>query len=163
MTVGGGFTGFTAASQLLFQSDDRSASMIILFTITLSLNAFVIASGLLFMQRPQSTGPMFLAIALQVPWVSCSSFAHRFACGFETLLGIAYPQEGGSLTLKFSYHFGSGCTFTIGKAPFILGINIWALAMLTLLGRSVQSPVVVLPPHEPQRTTSTENAVTLSH
>jgi len=146
MTVGGGFAGLCSVLQTFFKSEDRSPSMVALVAVMLVFYLFVTASGLLFVQHPQNTRPLLAALIIQVPWFSSPWFAYKFTTGFDVLFGMVYPQGLGSLTLRGNAYLGGESHFSLGHGePFILGVNLWALAMVVLLHRSARFRVPVAP------------------
>lgn len=146
LTVGGGFAGFAGTLTFLFHSDDQPRLNLVIAAAFLALYVYVTASGLHFVSSAQNTRPLFFAIAIQVPWFSFSSFAYKFAAGFQTLLGLAYSPNAG-VTFKFSFFVGSDWYFSIAQGnPFILGINVWAVAMLALLWKSTRAPRLAVQP-----------------
>ena len=137
MTIGGGFAGLCSVVQTFSKSENRSPATVGLFAVMLIFYLFVVTSGLLFVLYPQNTRPLLAALIIQVPWFSSSWFVYKFTSGFDVLFGVLYPQGGGSLTFKGNFFLGGESQFSLGQSdPFILGINLWALAMLVLLLRS---------------------------
>ena len=140
MTVGGGFAGLCMVVQTFFKSEDRSPLAMALMAVMLFFYVFVTASGLLFVQNPQNTRPLLAALIIQLPWFSTPWLAYKFTTGFDVLFGIVYPQAGGSLTFRWNFYLGGQSQFQLGHIEtFILGINVWALAMIVLLYRATRS------------------------
>lgn len=136
LTVGGGFTGFVQTLWPLFDPENQEPSYKVIMMAFLMLYAFVILSGLLFVQNQQRIAPLRLALWLQVPWVSSPVIAYQFVSGFHVTVGIA----DGYLTTDF--WLGSGWTFYLfTEFPWGFGINLFALFMLVLLARSIRSSI----------------------
>lgn len=112
-------------------------------TAFLALYAFVTISGLLFAQNPRRTPPLLVALVLQIPWISSPLIAYQFTAGFHATVGLI----GGSLIADF--WLGSGWQLNLFRElPWGIGINLFALLMLVLLGRSRRwTPSVPDPPH----------------
>lgn len=140
MTVGGGFAGFCVGVQTFFRSSNHSAYVIALFGVMMAFQLFVTVSGLIFVQHPRETRPLFAALLIQVPWFSCSWFLYKFTSGFDLLVGIIYPKGAEALTLRWNgLNIGGESQFSLGhNDPLILGLNLWAILMLVLLHRSKQ-------------------------
>jgi hypothetical protein len=164
MTVGGGFTGFVLTLQALqsgLTSHNQPALNLLTMGFFLLLNAGVTVSGLLFVCNPDRTNALFAALAIQVPWISSSLIAYRFATGFELVLSINGPAKGEDLAFHLGWAFFLGSSWSLSfsqEHQFGLGVNVWALTMLVLLWRSVQ---MSLPEVQPAISTSPEkNAAT---
>jgi hypothetical protein len=145
MTVGGGFTGVALAVQLLVNSPNWGTQNLLLTTLLLLLYAYVTGAGLVFAQSPRRTGPLFAALAIQVPLISSSLLVYKFAAGFEAFLRASYSHDAGGLTLNFDSFFGSRSTVAVlQQNPVAVGVNLWAVVLLILLWKStwvVPAPV----------------------
>lgn len=151
MTVGGGFTGVVVTFQALqsgLTSHDQSVVNLLAMGCFLLLNTGVTVSGLLFVCDPSSTNGLFAVLAMQVPWISSSLIAYRFATGFQLVLSINGPAKGEDLAFHLGWAFllGSSWSWSIlQERQFGLGANVWALTMIVLLWRSAQRPPEVQP------------------
>ena len=135
MTVGGGFTGVAITLQSILNAHNQPPIQCLLIMGFLGLFAFVTVSGLLFVQNPQRIGPMIVALALQIPWVSSPLIAYKFAAGFQ----VCAARIGG----RFFGGVSLGSDFQIAffqKLPWGGGINFFAMALLILLAGSVRTP-----------------------
>jgi len=140
LTVGGGFTGFSVTLQQLFKPQSQEPVYFILLVVFLALYAFVTASGLVLVQNPRRTGPLFIAIAMQIPWVCSPLISYRFTSGFHVTIGLIGGSFGGG------FHFGSDWQCSVfQQIPWGIGVNLFAVLVLVLLARSVQPPDVRLP------------------
>lgn len=160
MTVGGGFAGFAITFQTLqtgLTSHNQPILNLLLMGIFLVLNGGVTFSGLLFVYDPHRTGPLAVALAVQVPWISSSLIAYRFATGFELVLNANGPAKGEDFALHLGCHFFLGSSWSVsfsGENQFGLGINVVALIMLVLLRRSSRMPLLA---GQPEISTCLEN------
>jgi hypothetical protein len=160
MTVGGGFAGLALTFQALLSgitSHNQPFSNLLIMGIFLLLNAGVTVSGLLFVYDAHRYEPLIAAIAIQVPWISSSLIAYRFATGFELVLSVNGPAKGEDLAFHLGWAFFLGSSWSLSfsqEHQFGLGINVWALTMLVLLWRSVRMPA---PAVQPATSTSVEN------
>lgn len=135
MTVGGGFTGVTVTSNLFNNSKEYVVAIALIFTI---LYAFVVAAGLLFVYDSHRTGPMLVAIGLQIPWVSLPVFEYHFAAGLNGALVFGPPrmaQDLGTMIelrsdflTSFQFRFGA-----IQEGPWRVGINLFAAILFIML------------------------------
>ncbi len=135
LTVGGGFTGFSVTMQQLFKPQSQQPVYFALLVGFLALYAFVTASGLLFVQNPRQTGPLFIAIAMQVPWVSSPLFTYRFTSGFHVTIGVVGGSLGGGFNLGSDWQ----CN-VFQKLPWGIGVNLFALVIMILLALTWRSP-----------------------
>lgn len=134
MTVGGGFTGVTVTSNLFNNSKEYVVAIALIFTI---LYAFVVAAGL-FVYDSHRTGPMLVAIGLQIPWVSLPVFEYHFAAGLNGALVFGPPrmaQDLGTMIelrsdflTSFQFRFGA-----IQEGPWRVGINLFAAILFIML------------------------------
>jgi len=70
MTVGGGFTGFTATLQTLLHAHNSKLPSLLSMILSLVLYGYVTVSGLIFVENSSRTAPILAALALQVPSIS---------------------------------------------------------------------------------------------
>lgn len=165
ITVGGGFAGFVIALESLLNAKGQGPLNLLILVFFVALYGFVIASGLIFVQKPRRTRPLLIALAIQVPWISLPQVVYQFAAGFHASVGIGSLQPG-----TFGLRFGSamGSTFTImllQDKPWILGVNVFALSILIMLLRPVRtmSPAVssvgssLLEPDSPRNSVTVRN------
>jgi hypothetical protein len=155
MTVGGGFTGFALTFQALLSglsSHTEPPLNLLIMGIFLLLNAGVAASGLLFVHDSRSTLPLVASLAIQVPWISSPLLTYRFATGLEFVLNATGPEKGEEFTLHFAWKCFVGSSWSLSVSqqhPIGVGINLWALAMLILLRRSIRTPAPTTQPAIP--------------
>ena len=131
MMVGGGFTGLVVTLQALIRSQDQPPAYFVLMGAFLALYAFVTVSGLLFVENPKKTGPLLLAIALQIPWISSPFITYRFAAGAQVSLGFIGGKVVGGVRLGSDWEF-----YFLSRIHWGLGVNLFAVLILILLLRS---------------------------
>lgn len=132
MTVGGGFTGFALTLQFLFKPQSQQLVYFLFIAVFLVLYAFVTASGLLFVLNPRRTLPLFIALGFQIPWISSPLIAYRFTAGLHATVGFVGGDFNGGFRLGSDWQFN-----LFQKSPWGLGVNLFAVAILTLLARAV--------------------------
>ncbi len=135
VTVGGGFSGFTATLQQLSSLQSQPPASSILMVGFLGLYALVTISGLLFVQDQRRTVPLIIALAIQIPWVSSPLFAYRFSAAFHLTIGLI----GGKLNGGFRLGSDWQCSL-FQKLPWGVGVNLFALLVVLLLARTLQTP-----------------------
>jgi hypothetical protein len=138
VTVGGGFTGLAATVQSLCNSQSQPPLNLLLIAVFLALYAYVTVSGLMFVHDPQGTRPLIAALAIQIPWISSPLIVYKFAAGFHAALAV-----GGGLDAEARL----GCFFKFSlfeENPWRIGVNLFALAILILLCRSVRTPTSIV-------------------
>lgn len=145
MTVGGGFTGVSVTSNLFDSSNKNGSVAVVITLIFMALYAFVVAAGLLFVYDSRRVGPMLVAFALQIPWVSLPVFEYRFAAGLNAAMAFGPPRVAqdalsmidlsGHLETAFQFRFG-----TVQEGPWRIGINLAAALLYVLLWLSVRTP-----------------------
>lgn len=141
MTVGGGFTGLVVSLQIFIQSLGQQWPSILIAAIMLLLYIYVFVAGLLFVQSPQRTGPLFWALLIQIPWISSSILVFNFAAGLGFLLGIKYADSGIGFAPGWYYAIGAHSDLVVMRHnPVIIGMNICAFGFLVLLLRSSGMP-----------------------
>lgn len=134
LTVGGGFMGFVQTLWPLFDPENQEPIYKVIMMAFLMLYAFVIFSGLLFVQNQRRIAPLRLALWLQVPWISSPVITYQFVSGFHVTAGIT----GGYLNADL--RLGSGWIFYFfTESPWGFGINLFAVFMLVLLARSMKT------------------------
>jgi hypothetical protein len=141
MAVGGGFAGFVSTLQSLFNSPGASTLNILLTLVFMGLYGFVTASGLLFVHDPRRTGPLVVALAIQVPSISSSVIVYKFAAGLETFVSVGGSEQQNSVGVHFGWDLLLGGTWRFALQhdnPLRVGVNLAALALLFLLWRTLQ-------------------------
>jgi hypothetical protein len=131
VTVGGGFTGVAIALQALLGPQVQGVGNSILIFAFLALFAFVTISGLVFVQNPQRTIPIAIALVLQIPWVSSPLIAYKFAAGFQVCASFIGGQFNGGLRLGSDFQIN-----LLQQLPWGAGCNFFALALLVFLLRA---------------------------
>lgn len=125
MSVGGGFLGTALVLQLLLGPEAQLLTAIQLMLLFL----FVTVSGLIFVQWPDRSKPLVVALALQIPLVSSPFFTYRLWVGNGFTVGVV---DG-----HFYWHvvwIGSrGEVGWFGNFPWGVGINLVALVLFLLL------------------------------
>lgn len=143
MTVGGGFAGVLITADRLFHLNGHGAAYAIIIAIFFLLYAFVTASGLMFVHDPHRTRPVLVALALQIPWVSCPIFVYQFASGLYAVMTVGEPEVAGNIGFHLGWSAQFGSLFRVAgfqEIPWNLGVNLIAVLMFVLLRRSVQEP-----------------------
>ena len=149
MTVGGGFSGVALTSQVLVHSTVLWPNNLVIATF-LALYAFVLVSGLLFVQNPKNSRLIIVALAIQVPCLLSPKVVYRFASGGSIVLGIGTAQGTSGVKLDADAGFGSNFAFELLKdRRWSLGVNMVALAILVVLLRAIRAPVPVVQPSIP--------------
>jgi len=140
MTVGGGFSGFARTLEALFDSSGESPLNQLVKVVFLGLYAFVAASGLLFVQQPTRTGALRAALAIQIPFLSSSFIAYKFAAGLAAFLSFGSPErESTGFYVGWEVRLGSFWIFYLQRdQPLRIGVNLVALAILVLLWTAAQ-------------------------
>jgi hypothetical protein len=142
MTVGGGFAGVLITADRLFHLNGHGAAYAIILAIFFLLYAFVTTSGLMFVHDPHRTRPVLVALALQMPWVSCPIFVYQFASGLYAAVTVGEAEVAGNIGFHLGWIAQFGSLFRIAgfqDIPWNLGVNLIAVLMFVLLRRSVQS------------------------
>jgi hypothetical protein len=99
---------------------------------------FVTVAGLLFVYDTHRTGPMLVAFALQIPWVSLPVFEYHVAAGLNASLAFG-PLRGvaqSGMSFEWSRHFETTFQFRFGAVQdgtWRLGINLFATLLFVLL------------------------------
>ncbi len=144
MTVGGGFTGVVLTFQsMLHPPDDRMVPYLAAMTGFLALFVFVTVSGLLFVHDPRRTGPLLLAVGIQVPWTSSGLVLYKFATGCYWILSLGAPQTPGLVGARVNSELLLGSAFRfdlLHEHPWGIGVNAVALTLFLLLWISVRTP-----------------------
>jgi len=141
MTVGGGFTGIVITAQSLFNSSGLSALNLALMVGFIGLYVFVTASGLIFVHDPTRTGPLFVALAIQIPELSSSVIVYKFVAGLEASFGVRWLENKGATSLNFDWVLQLGCRARVvffQENPLRIGVNFAALACLILLSLALR-------------------------
>jgi hypothetical protein len=133
VTIGGGFTGVAITLQTLFGMKGQPVINYVLITGFVALFAYVTISGLIFVQNPQRTAPLIVALVLQIPWISSPLIAYKFAAGFQVSAAIVGGQFKGGFLLGSDFRFN-----IFQQTPWGAGINLFALGLLLLLLRAVR-------------------------
>jgi hypothetical protein len=140
-TVGGGFTGLVATLLAFSTSNVQLPYSLLPVASFVPLYAFVLTSGLIFVMHPERTRPLTAALLIQTLWISSPLVVYRFASGFYAVLKLSSP-DAGTFGARVQTEFRVGCIWHIGWLSgdsWCIGINFFAIAILILLWRSVQS------------------------
>jgi len=128
--------------QMMSTRHDLPPSSILIMLVFLALYVFVTVSGLLVVHNPQKTGPLLVAVAMQVPMFSSPLIAYKFASGFQITLAIVDGRFKGAFLVGSDFQFNLFQRLRLG-----IGVNAFALLMLILLTRSmmVSHPTIASP------------------
>ena len=142
-TVGGGFTGIVLTSHLL-GSSTHGALQTLIALLFMGLYVFVTVSGLLFVKDAACTRPLLVALALQIPWVSCPVAVYQFASGVHAAITLGTPEETDRVGLHVGWNllFGTHFQFRVGAyqdIPWAIGVNAVGLVLFILVLRSNRS------------------------
>lgn len=144
MSVGGGFTGIVLVGEKLFDFSKNGILGTTLFVAFFGLYSFVTASGLLFVYDSNRTRPLVIALAMQIPWVSCPVFVYQFASGMHAAVTLGTPDETSRFGLHLGWNllFGTHFQFRVGgfhDIPWTFGVNVVALVLLGAVLKSVRN------------------------
>jgi hypothetical protein len=148
MTVGGGFSGFMTTSQFLFHHPEKSEPLgILLAACFCALNVFAIVSGLLFANNPRRTRPLIAVLAISIPCIVSPFINYNFATGASIVLSAGTADGPSGFNLHAAWGMGSSFEFSLMKAHrWSIGVNVFALAILVLLLRSIRPPAPIIQP-----------------
>ena len=150
MTVGGGFAGFAATLESLFNSSDASKLSLLLRVMVLGLYAFVIASGLSLVRDPTRTGPLIAALALQIPSLSSPVIVYEFATGLGAFIDVGSLGKGNTVGFHFSWLLGADLSFAVLQDhPLRVGVNVVALTIFLLVWWTVHPTSRLEQPNRP--------------
>jgi hypothetical protein len=142
-TVGGGFAGLSTTTEVFGTLKEHGLAVELVGLTSITLYAFVIASGLLFVYDSRLTGPMLVAFALQIPWVSLPLFGYHFAAASYAVVTLGPPQWAGQIvTYGLSADLGAYFKFRFAapqEGPWSVGINLFAVLLYVLLRLSVRA------------------------
>lgn len=144
MTVGGGSIGFTLAHRL-FDGPIKGGSLgVVIAIILMAMYAFVVAAGLLLVYDSRRIGPVLVAFALQIPWISCPAFEYHFAAGLNAVITLGPIRATQSLLSIFELRGPLGTAFLVSlgtssrDGPWRIGINLVAAILFVLSWLSVR-------------------------
>jgi len=128
--VGGGFAGIVITLDYLYNSENTPPPVIVISMGFVALYTFVTIAGVLFAQDGRRTWLLRGALWLQIPWISSPIIAWRFTAGLSIAVTLIDSEIG------VAYWLGSIWQFDLfGDVPTGIGINLFAVLMLYLLGR----------------------------
>lgn len=155
MTVGGGFSGFVANLQFLFESSHLEPGTFFLSFVALGLYGFVILSGLIFVQDSKRLSPLVAAFVLQIPSISAPAIVYRFTAGLDAIVAVAVK---GPLAFNLGFDLRLGARWQLSlsqQGPWSVGVNVVALFLVILLCKANQSNILLTDPrlasHAPAR------------
>jgi hypothetical protein len=132
VSVGGGFAGAALALPMLLHPTDNSISHHVLRALFFLLFCFVAVSGLLFAINNKKTSLLFIAFALQIPYVSSPQFTCKF--GGIPVYFLVGPGENEGFYMGFESYFGAEWAWGhTPDLPWRIGVNFVAIAMLIVL------------------------------
>jgi hypothetical protein len=132
LTIGGGFMGLALTVQALFRQVTGDFFFYLIGTVAIAFYIFVIVSGLLFAENPKRLAPLRVAFLLQIPWVSSPVLVYGLSAGFRVTAGFGLSDARFSAGFRFGSDFD---LFILGRHPWFVGINIFAVLILVLLSR----------------------------
>ena len=133
LTVGGGYAGFVATLPLLFHERASRVSYLLFVITFLCLYTFVVISGLFLVYDPKCKLPLLIAFALQIPSISSPIIAYSFTAGFYVTIAVIDGRAAGSFRLGSDWKLS-----VLQNAPWGIGVNLFAVAMLVLLVRTIE-------------------------
>lgn len=141
LSVGGGFTGAAMTLPLLLHPVVHSFSHMLMTACFFLLFGFVTVSGLMFVANWEKTRLLFVALALQIPYISSPLLTYKFGTGLPVFVIVGFP-EAGRVGLYFGGDAALGSTWRFGygeDVPLQIGVNVAAAVMLFLLWQAVQA------------------------
>jgi len=132
LAIGGGFSGFSLTIMRIPEVLKTQPVYLVIAFLFLALYAFVTASGIACVQKPERTAPLIFSFAIQIPLISSAFITYRFFAGFHVTIGVT----GGGFFARCDLGSGWFCGLFQNPPPFGLGINLFALLMVVLLIRS---------------------------
>jgi hypothetical protein len=141
VTVGGGFAGFAATFVSLFNNPEEGLLALLLRIAFLGLYAYVTISGLMFVHDPRLTRHLAIALALQIPWISSPLALYLFTAGPAAIIGVGSPTKPRSFfTIEWKLFLAGTWRFSMFQGDrWGMGINLFAMAILMLLCKSVRA------------------------
>jgi hypothetical protein len=104
--------------------------------VPLACYVYFLIGGLQFIRDPRRTNALGIGLALQVPVFSSSFFTYMFVSGCSFIVSATTPNN--HLSINVNYYLGSSCSFILfGDRDFGIGVNLVALVLLFLLGKSI--------------------------
>lgn len=151
VTVGGGYAGFVTTFLSLFDNQGEGVLVLLLRTIFLALCAYITVSGLVFVHDPRLVRPLAVALVLQIPWISSPLAFYYFAAGPAVIIGIGSPKKTVDLfSIEWKFFLGGSWRFSMLQGDrWAIGVNLFALALLILLWKSVQARTSEASPARP--------------
>src|SRR5574341_1889649 len=132
--VGGGFTGIVITLDYLQNSENMDAPSLVISIGFVALYTFAAIAGMLFAQNNRRTWPLRAALWLQIPWISSPIIAWQFSAGLCFAVTLIGEAPGVEFWLGSVWQF-----YLFGELPMGIGVNLFPVLMLFLLGR-VRNP-----------------------
>lgn len=129
--IGGGFTGIAITLGYLQNSGSTPPSGLIIPVGFIGLYLFVILAGAFFAHDERHTRLLRAAFWLQIPLISSPIIAWGFSAGFSLNLTLIGSELGANFWLGSFWQF-----YLFGELPLGIGINLFPVLMLFLLGRT---------------------------
>jgi hypothetical protein len=128
--VGGGFTGIVITLDYLQNSENMDPPGLVISIGFVTLYAFVTVAGMLFAQNERRTSPLRAALWLQIPWISSPIITWQFTAGLCVAIALIGESPGVEFWLGSIWQF-----YLFGDFPLEIGLNLFPVLMLYLLGR----------------------------
>ncbi len=128
LPIGGGFTGFSITLPQLLRPRSLEPVYFLLIIGFLLLYAFVIISGVVYVENEKRVWPLLVTYAIQTPWFSSPYLAYKFTAGFQVTIGMI------GRNFQFGIMLGSDWQLNLLQHnPYGAGINMFALVITILL------------------------------
>ena len=133
LTIGGGAVGIVLTMSLFGQMTKVFGFIILLAFI--ALYGYGVFVGLKLSEGPVSLKHLRVYFGLQIPFFSSPIIGYRFCSGFQFTAAVMQPG------FRWDLRLGSEWQFILGSpAPWGIGINFFALAILLLLHSRLAGP-----------------------
>src|SRR5581483_5986575 len=127
LSIGGGFAGFCLTLPLLLHPAVFRLSNTLITACFLLMYALVGASGLMFAANPDRVRPLFVAFALQTPYVVWPFLNYKFAAGVLAFIFVGPPETAGNTGLYVGTELRLGAAWNFGYSTQVeprIGINL---------------------------------------
>jgi hypothetical protein len=140
LSVGGGCIGIVSGAQIFTKVAGITPTATVFGCILIAFSAFTAASGLLLAHEPRRTGPIRVALGLQVPYIYSPIFSYKMFCGVGVYAaaGLGFPEPFATIaeSIGVRVEFGFGGHLELRwQYPWCFGVDLVAIFFLMALCR----------------------------